>query len=222
MTDDEQAFNLRTRATWRPVMDMREAHAMLKERGGYITDLIKRPGSTQVWRYMARIARAFEGDLDFLDPTAAADYVRHSLGRSGSNSFLTELDAFPARRQRQPTELRDFPDRDLLKKAREGRKARQLALLKSGKPRAVICYGSRLAPLFAERLSIQWRPLGSFGWQSRKSGTAREKIIQHAEVQHDDGASTRAFLLPFFGQGQLSSDVLRQFVETAEFQRCRR
>ncbi len=56
MSVREQADNVAARARWEPVMDMAAAHRTLQEAGGFIEDLVDRPGATMTWRFMARIA----------------------------------------------------------------------------------------------------------------------------------------------------------------------
>lgn len=222
MTDEERQSNLDARAQWNPVMDLADAHRTLRERGQYITDLIKRPGSTQVWRYMARLARAFEGHDDYLDSRLAATYVRHSLGRGRSCTFLTELEPFPSRRPQQPVELQNFTDQKQLAEVRARRHREQIELLRQARPKAVICYGTKLGDQYATRFGIEWRPLVTVCWRSKKSGSVCERIVYHAELRNNECHVSKFFLLPFFGQGQLSDEVIRRFVETGEFQGCRR
>lgn len=220
MSNPEREANLAARATWAPVMDMLDAHRMLQESGGYIGDLIDRSGSTGVWRIMARIARAYEGAADFDDATKAAEYVRNRLGRADGGTFLTEISPFPAALSKQPQELRDFSDRQLIRKALQGRRAEQSRMLIEHHPRVLICYGAALYEDFEKHFAFRWRRLCTVQWVSKKSGTRQKTELYQSNITHDAERSTQAFLLPFFGNGALSPAVLRAFLETTEFQKC--
>lgn len=220
MNEHEQAANLTARATWAPIMDMAEAHAMLREGGNYIVDLINRTGATGPWRCMARIARAFEGKNDFADRDLAAQYVRQRLGRKGGDTFLTEISAFPAAVSQQPVELRNFADRQLIREVVEARQAEQMRLLRESSPKAIICYGTSLYKEFESHFGLKWYPLRTFQWRSKKSGSLRETTVYQSTLRGEAQNSSTAFLLPFFGNGALSPDVLQQFVATPEFQNC--
>lgn len=221
MTNVEQADNLATRAAWEPVMDMAAAHSGLKEAGGFINDLVKRPGATTTWRYMARIARAFRGEPDWNDRASAANYVRRSLGRSSGDTFLTELDPFPAKRAKRPDGLQDFDDNAFIRDVLNARIATQLDLLRQHSPRAVVCYGAGRRDEFAKRLGIDWQNLKTIEWRSAKSGKLHQTKLAWGKVQNSPLVSTTAFLLPFLGQGALGAPVLRAFVESSEFRACR-
>jgi len=222
MSTTEREANLAARATWEPVMDMLEAHRMLQEGGGYIRDLIDRSGSTGVWRIMARIARAFEGAVNFENAEKAAEYVRDRLGRAAGSTFLTEISPFPAALSKQPRELRDFPDKRLINEALQRRRSEQMRLLREHQPGVLICYGSAIYEDFEQHFAFQWRPLCTVQWVSKKSGTRQETELYQSSIRHDREHLTMAFLLPFFGNGALSPAVLSKFIETAEFQNCSR
>lgn len=217
MKEHERAANLKARARWAPIMDLASAHETLKENGSSINDLINRPGMTVPWRFMARIARAFEGKPDFENAVLAANYVRCRLGRAGGATFLTELSPFPAAVANQPVELQQFADKALIRKVRVIRREEQLRLLRQHQPRVVICYGTNLHSNFEQHFALKWRLLRRFQWRSKKSETARETPIFHSKITYNHGAASAAFRLPFFGQGALGTDVLRQFVATPEF-----
>lgn len=216
----EQADNLAARASWKPVMDMAAAHRMLQEAGGFIEDLIDRPGATTTWRFMARIARAFEGAADWQDAGEAASYVGHQLGRSNGRTFLTELRPFPAQRA-QPPGLSNFPDRGLIDTVLAERRDHQMELLHRHCPRVVICYGASLRDRFTSHFGLRWELFETVEWRSANSGARRRTPLYCGRIEHPAHAPTRAFLLPFLGNGAIGVPVLRGFIATGEFQRCR-
>lgn len=220
MSAADQQANLAARSRWCPVMDMGNAHWELREDGAHIRDLIRRSGSTQVWRYMARIARAYYGAPDYNDPEAAAEYVRSRLGRLNGETFLTELDPFPSARAQQPVELRDFADSELVERTWEERAREQVRIFQEFRPKLVICYAPRLAERFERRFSWKWRPFVVLEWLSPASRTQR-KLTRIAAIDYHAGTTGTAVLTPFFGQGQLSAVAIKQLVETAEFQAAR-
>lgn len=220
MSAREQADNLTARASWEPVMDMAAAHRTLREAGGFIEDLIDRPGATMTWRFMARIARAFEGAADWDDAAGAADYVRHQLGRDNGQTFLTELRPFPAQCA-QPPGLSEFPDRGLIDAVLGERQGQQMELLHRHRPLAVICYGASLRDRFARHFGLCWELFETIEWRSAKSGARRCTPLYCGRIGHPAHEPTRAFLLPFLGNGAIGAPVLRGFIATGEFQRCR-
>lgn len=222
MNARERAENLVARAEWEPIMDMAAAHRTLKEAGGYIGDLIDRPGSTIVWRFMARIARAFDAAPGWDDADEAANYVRNRLGATDGETFLTELSPFPSRRARQPIELEQFSDRELIDRVRTERSTQQIVLLHQHRPRVIICYGTGLLRDFEKHFGINWEMFHSVSWISKKSGAQQRTPIYRSEIVHVDGNISKAFLLPFLGFGAFSVEVLRGFVETAEFRALNR
>lgn len=194
MTIEEQSVNLRARCAWPEIADMREAHLTLVENGERIDIAQPRPGSTGVWRFMSRIALAAEGSDGFNDDERVTEYVRKRLGRRDGSTLLTELSPVPTRKSSRPTVLRSVSDHEW-SRLMERRRQRQLALLRE-RPGITICFGLGKRAEFARQLEIDWSSIA-------------ERIYASG-----DGMT---FLLPFFGNGQLSKASLRSFVSSEHF-----
>jgi hypothetical protein len=196
MSPVEQHENLVARCGWRSVEDLRDAHLALTEGGRPIDVARPRSGSTGVWRFMARFALAVEGDPAFAEAERAANYMRTRLGRRGGTTLLTELRPIPARRSAQPPALRNFGDEGLIESLLQDRRRLQTHVLREYAG-VTLCYGIAKREDFAAHLEIEWEPMcGPF---------AR-------------GADGMSFLLPFFGNGQMSEGLVKQFVASPEFQ----
>ncbi|GAO40231.1 hypothetical protein SCH01S_45_00740 [Sphingomonas changbaiensis NBRC 104936] len=214
MNPQEQQRNLLRRCEWEPVMDMFEAHQTLCEAGEPIDiSSSKRKGHTGVWRWMSRVARAFDGASNYLDATHAAAFMRNSLGRRDGSTFLTELRAIPAARsgsfQRSSGTLV------------EERRREQLTLLSKHQPTAVVCYGTTLKDDFSKHLEIDWGVSDVIPWVSAKGRLIRT-VIYRANIRWEIGRTTSVFLLPFFGQGAMSGALLSGFVESGGVKRLSR
>lgn len=142
------------------------------------------------------------------------------MGRSDGRTFLTELSPFPARRAKPPG-LGDFSDRGLIESLLAERHHQQTELLRRYRPRAVICYGASIRDRFATHFGLRWQLLDTIGWRSAKSGAVRHTPLYFGRIDHPAHQPTTAFLLPFLGNGALGVPLLRGFIFTREFQRCR-
>lgn len=196
MDTAEQAENLIARCSWKPIVDMRSAHLTLKERGEYIDISRSRRGSTLVWRFMSRFARAVLGHPNYSDATLAKEYMHNLLGRAGSDTFLTEISPVPAAAyssREQPSRQSQLAA-DLL----SNRRKRQLEILSDTRG-ITICYGLSKKADFARHLGIEWVDMGP------------DNIFSVSK----DGSF---FLTPFLGQGQMSVAKVSQLVSSPQFQ----
>ena len=85
--------NLKARGGFEPIMDLYQSCLRLRNHGRPI-DIEQHPPSTQVWRFMAKIMRAYIGEQNWQDKEAAKEYVQFRLGRHDGDTFLTELSPF--------------------------------------------------------------------------------------------------------------------------------
>lgn len=192
LSDDEEEHNLHARGQWREFMDLCEAHMTLKEAGKPIDVTKKRKGSVAVWLWMSRIARAYEGREDWPDRERAREYVQRWLGRPNGITFLTEISPVPERKTGAPKWLVDLRSGDLAETLLAQRETRIRELLRANKPRLVVCYGLGKRMEFA-------RLLGVDHWIEVASGVRK-------------APGDAIFLLPFFGQGQISRDLVNRLM----------
>jgi hypothetical protein len=156
-------------------------------------DIEKKPPSTQVWRWMAKVTRARNGCKDWADPQLAKKYVQFRLGRSEGETFLTELSPIPAKKATDKTWMATLKELDSnLDIYIEERRDALKRILKKNTPSMVVCYGQR-ADAFAELLGIEWQPSCH---RVRKS------------------ADSKSLLLPFFGLGQMSKPVIEDLLRS--------
>jgi hypothetical protein len=141
---------------------------------------------------MAKIMRARDGHETWEDKDEANDYIRTQLGRFGGQTFMTELSPIPASNKADKKWMQMFErlDPQLARKLEE-REENLKQILKESSPRLVICYGLPKAKDFAKLLCIEWKPFN-------------ERIFTSAD--------SRCLLLPFFGQGQMSGDIIEQLL----------
>jgi len=196
MGTEEAENNLVSRGAFEKTMDLYEAHCLLigraKGKVGPI-DFENAVPTTQVWKYMAKIMLAREGRSDWKDPGAVKEYIRHRLGRSDGDTFLTELSPIPAGRASDKSWMTKFEsmDRGIADRVRN-RKEELKKTLRVNSPALVFCYGKRRADDFADLLDIQWRQFNKDISESNDS---------------------RRFLLPFFGNGQMSHSIIECLIE---------
>jgi hypothetical protein len=131
--DDEAGRNLRARGKWENLMDLHEAHLTLTEQGMPIDITKPRRGSSTVWLWMSRIARAYEGFTDWRDREKAREYMRSRLGRSTGDTFMTELSPVPKRNLGDKSWLRELSSQHgagdmLIQRRKELRAPRKIAL----------------------------------------------------------------------------------------------
>jgi len=192
MSEEDTIHNLKARAHFNPVMDLREAHLRLM-RAGRPIDVELDPPRTQVWQYMAKIMLARSGCKEWKSNRAVKEYIKNNLGRSGGETFLTELSPVPTRRSNDSTWAVEFarlkPGLDDIVAARC---IRLKATLEAMVPRPlVICYGFGSEMRFAHLLGEEWVSLGR-----------QIKAAHHGQY----------LLLPFFGNGQMSHAVIESLM----------
>jgi len=196
-TDDEARENLKRRSRFETVMDLREAHLKLVENRNQI-DIETKTSFTQVWLFMAKIMLARKGYGDWSEGNRvsilreAKQYVRLSLGRSNCETFLTELSPIPTRRNKDMNWMSELKQQDQkLNEKIENRNNQLKGLLKANSHALTICYGNRAAD-FEKLLDVKWTP-----------------VTTKISKSHD----ARCLLLPFFGNGQMSHDVIRTLID---------
>lgn len=181
--------NLRARAGFHRTMDLHEAHLLLHEHGKPI-DLEnedEKKTFTAVWLWMAKIVLARKSGHRPAGSQEVKEYVRTKLGRSKEETFLTELSPIPRKRARRESGcfevLGEWSADD------EKQRAIQIhELLTKFSPSIVICYGYGKSAKFADALGICWQ---------EDTNTRIKKSVD-----------SRYLLLPFFGNGQMSHEVL--------------
>jgi hypothetical protein len=175
---------------------MYEAHKELREGGDFIDISKRRKGSIVVWLWMARFALAIKGASYEEAKRRARDYVFNHLGRSSGETFLTEASPFPCVRARSPHPLiaayAALPNHHRTAQLRE-------LQLKSNP--VVICYGLGRSREFGSLFELTWQSLPGFAG----------KLFFDPE--------RKAFLLPFFGQGQMSHEMAKRFCAAPEVTR---
>jgi hypothetical protein len=198
LADSEEAVsNLKARTSFDPVMDLRQAHLRLREKGRVI-DVEQKKSFTQVWEWMGKFMRAHHGNQDWKEIGPAREYVRRSLGRFDGETFLTELSPVPEKRVKKSKtktfmELFKECDPTLDSKIKRRMRALQQALLESDPP-LVVCYGMGrgLPKKFAELLGVEW-------------------LIHPADICRSP--DSRRLLLPFFGQGQMKWQIVQVLLD---------
>jgi len=193
MTSNEAKMNLKARGHFEDTMDLYCAHLRLLKGGKPIGIENKLP-STQVWRWMAKIMLAFRGCDRWNDPELAKDYARFQLGRNNGETFMTELSPIPAKNAGDKNWMQWFTEHDseLARKLSE-RRDKLKELLKQNSSSLVICYGSGRQKMdeFAKFLEVQWQPVCADTYIS---------------------ANSKMLLLPFFGNGRMSSKVIEELL----------
>lgn len=195
MDSNDIEHNLKARGGFSSLMDLRDAHLLLREKGEPI-DVEKEPPSTPVWQYMAKIMLAHDGHENWRDKECVKNYVRTQLGREKSKTFLTELSPIPCRRNGDKKWVAEFSRiQPLLSQRISKRKDDLRSLLDSTHSSLVICYGGgvKQAQNFATLLGIEWR---------KEYGKIRTS------------ANSRHLLLPFFGNGQMSHAVIEDLISS--------
>jgi len=193
MNSADTLNNLKARGSFKNTMDLRDAHLLLKEHGQSIEIQSKR-NFTPVWEYMSKImlARKGKSESEWRNLEAVRHYVRNKLGRSGGETFLTELSPIPSKKASDKTWMALFNalDSGLGTKIKQRRKALKELLGKQTK--LVICYGKRPDD-FADLFEIKWR-----------------------EVAPDisEANDPRFLLLPFLGVGNISHSMIGNLAES--------
>lgn len=186
--DEEAINNLRARAKFEPVMDLREAHEQLREDGRTI-DIAHKKSFTAVWIWMAKIVLAHRGQI--WDLESAKNYVRTKLGRRDGETFLTELSPIPSSRTSDKKWRNYFQQDGSIKSMLEDRRRKLITLLDENPPQLVICYGnsSVLKSKFTDLLHAKWEPVQT------------TPPISKSE-------NSKYLLPPFFGNGRMSGSVI--------------
>jgi hypothetical protein len=189
MDSEDTDRNLIARGRFDGTMDLYKAHLLLQAEGHPI-DVENTPPTTPVWRWMAKIMRARRGESDWSDRESAKKYVRLSLGRSEGETFLTELSPIPAHNTVDGEKWWNrFIQLDPELSSHLSRRQERLSqMLRQSPPHLVVCYGRGSADKFATLLDVDWQPVSPMIHKSPDS---------------------RCLLLPFFGNGRMSHDVVR-------------
>jgi len=187
--------NLKARGAFAPIMDLREAHHGKLREGGAPINFDVRPPRTQVWQWIAKIMRAYQGRNDWKDVNCANEYIRCSLGRYNGMTFLTELQSIPSNNTRNRAYTQAFNNLlgDKLDERLAKRQEGLLDLLDSSRPRTVICYGDgqMRARQYETFFDAEWTPIG-------------------ARIARDSKRAYPFLLLPFFGNGQMKGSVIEE------------
>jgi hypothetical protein len=191
MTAADASTNWHARGYLNPVMDLHEAHLLLRAAGQPID--IEAPTyafGTQVWGWMGRIMRA-KARKSWRDLGAAQEYARHSLGRHGGDTFLTEVSPIPRSGLGHRAIITDFRQRlPELERLKQERRNLLLRMLYEEKPERVICYGLGQQGAFERFLDVQ------FVVQDRIGRARSDQIL----------------LLPFLGLGHMTVGVIEQLI----------
>lgn len=191
MSSQDTISNLKARGTFERTMDLVEAHKLLKEKAQFI-DIERRPPSTQVWQFMAKIMRAYNGNEDWRDLASAKQYIRFQLGRRGGETFLTELSPIPSSKASDKQWMLQFRKSDPGLDDKLAQRTKDLkAVLAEHRPSLVICYGRKFEDAFGKLLGIRWQP-----------------VSNQISVSPD----MRCLLVPFFGNGQMSHTVIEDLL----------
>jgi len=143
---------------------------------------------------MAKIMRAYNGEQNWQDKKAAKEYVQFRLGRHDGDTFLTELSPIPAGNAADTTWMTWFQERDpeLHQKLEKRREMLKQKLRERENPAPlVICYSLPRADKFAEFLGIEWQSVST-------------KVRSSPDYKN--------WLLPFFGNGQMSHSVIEELL----------
>jgi len=200
MTPTDERWNLRARAAFEKTMDLHEAHKSL-HKGGRPIAIESKPPSTQVWKYMAKMMLADNGERDWKNQQSVEEYIQFQLGRSNGQTFLTELSPIPARGTAHKKWAAFFRERDpnLDSKLQERRNELR-AELKGRRPYLVVCYGLGRKQDFAELLDVEW---------NEPIDVKCKKKIAKIYASKDGGC----LLLPFFGYGQMCHKVIEVLLD---------
>jgi hypothetical protein len=184
------------------VMDMAEAHndqhlGQIPSDEGKLWDF--RTGKLpSVWIYMARFVRALQGAEDWTDKEQAKTYVREKLGRTGGDTFVTELLPLPKRAAGMwpPLYQNWYASRELYEtEVLPMRKQSLRRLLQTHQPSYVFCYGGVHHPHYKDVFQTDYSPLV-------------EKKISVGRM-----GQTHIVLLPFMGNGRIGKKDVEKVVD---------
>ena len=186
MEGNDVSANLEARGRFKATMDLCEAHLTLVE-GGRPYDLSVRSDITQVWIWLAKLARAVEGAPDWTNLEAAKHYVRTRLGRSDGSTFMTYASPVPeANLKSRPWTYALLGTESVPQDALMRRRARIAALVRQHRPAVIICHGKESWPEYEAMLpELAWSDL------------IGEPRIRTATSE----AGEQFFLMPFLGNG---------------------
>ncbi len=186
--------NLRARGEFDAIMDLRDAHHQRLRQNGMLINFDAKPPVTQVWQWIAKIMRAYEGKDNWRDTDSAKEYIRCGLGRSNGGTFLTELSPIPSNKTANKSWMKAFNELDSeLYQRLAKRQERLLLLLKNSGPRMVICYGDGRAKAqeYERFFGVEWSSMGM-------------RVARYSSCPYP------FLLLPFFGNGQMSQPVIEE------------
>ena len=179
-------WELKIRATWPKVIDVRNAHEQLK------APYWNRRNYSQVWKVMAQLARGIlQQAPDWMNTDLGHQYVINNLGREHGETFLGETLPLPASSMSHWPYTELFSNRDEYVHVIWPKKKLMWAhLVMQHEPKIVICYGKGPGGTWWGRYKeifqgLSWRPL-------------EDNRLYSAQFQK----KTRVYLTPFFGQGQ--------------------
>ncbi len=188
--DEDYDHNLRERAKFEPIMDLFVAHLQLHEHGEPI-NLENRAKFTAVWIWMAKVCLARENGRIPENLAEVKEYVRKKLGRSNGETFLTELSPIPRKHAKREPGCPDFLG-ECSEEDAKSRAGQIRELLIERRPSIVICYGFGKAERFAKTLDVCWQ------------GDKNPRVKKSSDSLY--------LLLPFFGNGQMSHEVLKDLL----------
>ena len=184
--------NIRIRAErFSQVEDLAAAH------DHFDYDVRVQPKFTSVWVWMAKFTRAILHQAgDWRDVTLAKDYVRNKLGRSNSETLLTEIMPLPALGLSHWF-YEDWASREAYMQLVLPQRQQQIReLIKAYQPRYVLAYGSRYHPYYHSLM------------------TSAPTAIPHAQnILIGKSHQTTMILMPFFGQGALSTADAQKLID---------
>jgi hypothetical protein len=185
----DEEHNIRVRGTFSPTMDLVDAHRLL-HRNGRPMDHETQTSFTNVWLFMAKFMLTLQEEPWSRGGEEVKCYVREKLGRESDSTFLTELSPIPCKgASERKAWLEWFMSQDVafVEKIRRRRLELQ-RLLMASPPDLVVCYSLPRKQEFADLLATTWNEV-------------REKIFV--------GGDGRFVLLPFFGNGQVSDEIVK-------------
>lgn len=189
--DSDPIENLHRRGEFfHQVMDLAGAQALLG------VDLPNSPSfRSPAWYWMAKIARGLAGAEDWPDTAKAKDYIRTQLGRSSGETFMTTLLPLPAAGKGRWIFGDLYPSRERYElEVLPARIASLHRLIRDHQPRFVFAYGLEFRQHYRRIFRIdEWHTID----------------YHRGHIEYGLLGRTVVVLMPFFGQGALSTDEVR-------------